>query len=311
MRKEWVFALMILGVILFSGCIRQPKKPPTTGLGVVIKSLSVDPSQLEPKTQAIVSLTVQNQGGAKATNVHPDLIGLPRGADEWKVSGPTADYFNLFPPNPERGVPEGQEQYVSWILTAPSKEVTVPYDFEIRVSYKYSTSATSVIRLLTMEYYRELPKAEKETARKGIVNSKFTPGPLEVKFAAPSPIISNFTELNKSLPQGLPVQIQVNNVGGGKVKDNLIKIDSSGSLLFDCPPNATLINNQYASFNCYLRDSNSSLTPPLNLTIGNFTNFKDFEAGVTLSYTYFTEKWTSVTVLKKMTLGLIPPSALK
>ena len=299
MRKEWIFILTILGIILFSGCIGQPKKKEVTGLGVVIKSLTVDPSQLEPNTQAIVSLTIQNQGGAKATNIKPKLIGLPR--NEWIVTNASPSTVpHLLPPDPERGVPEGEESYIIWKLTAPEKEVTMTYDFQVRVSYDYNTSSENVIRLMTMDYYLQLPKSERETARKGIITQKYTQGPLKVSVSAPSPIISDFS----ALPQeGIPIWVTINNVGGGKVLNNLIHIKNVKGA-YNYSENVTLINDEYGRFICYLRENE---TQPIQ----KFDNFKDFGVSFDLKYTYITDQWTTVTVLKKMTLGLVPLSSLK
>ena len=297
-----LFAL--IGMIFLAGCLGmqgEEKEKKITGRGVVITDLTVEPEELEPGMQAMVSLTIQNQGGAKATNIVPTLIGLP---DDWqgKDSPDPSQIAELIPPDPERGVPEGQEAYVTWMLTAPSKKVTMTYDFQVRITYDYETHSSSVIRLLTMDYYKSLTQTEKETKNWGVISSEYTDGPLVVSVSAPSPIISDFSKFTN----GLPIWVKIENEGGGSVVGD-IQMNANGvrtckfGNTTGTSLNISLISNDYGRFVCYLDIGPNS----------TFINFKDFEPSFDFTYKYSLDKWATIKVLKEITLGAVNPSMIK
>lgn len=296
--------LVLMGIIFLAGCLgtQKPEKEVVTGKGVVIKSLTVEPEELEPNMDAMVTLTIQNQGGAKATNIQPELIGLP---DEWqgKNNPNPSSISQLIPPDPERGIPEGEESYITWTLTAPEKKVTMTYDFQVRVTYDYETASSSVVRLLTLDYYKSLSEKEKEAKNWGVISSTYTSGPLAVSLSAPSPIISDFSKLDV---KGLPIWIKIENIGGGSViGDITVNAKNVKSCTYGNQTGTTLsvslIGNEYGRFICYLDVTPSS----------TFTNFKDFEPSFSLSYKYSISKWATIKVLKEITLGAVNPSLIK
>ena len=300
--------LALIGMIFLAGCLgmQGPEPEEIEGKGVVIKSLTVEPEELEPGMEAMITLVVQNRGGAIAENVVPEILGLPQGTGEWIVSNPTpSSLTKLIPPDPERGIPEGEESYITWTLTAPSKKITMTYDFQVRVSYDYTTHSSAIIRLLSMDYYKQLSASEKEAKNWGVIKSTYTDGPLAVSFSAPSPIISweKLEEKNETSIE-VPIWVKIENVGDGSVEGN---ITAKPLGVHNCTGETTkngetvvpvkLIGGKYAMIVC-------------KLTVNKFENFNDYEPRFTFEYRYHTDKWTSVKVLKEIELGLVSPSRL-
>ena len=302
MMKKVLPLLAVIGIIFLAGCIGQEeKKEEVKGKGVVIKSLTVEPEELEPEMEAMITLVVQNRGGAIAEDVSPQIIGLPRGEGEWTVIGPSPSSIpRLVPPDPERGVPEGEEAYITWTLRAPKKKITMTYDFQARVTYDYTTSSSCVIRLLSMDYYKQLLPSEREKRNWGVIQSSYSDGPLQITFSAPSPIISWDTIKKEENITGtanypVPIWVKIENIGGGSVIGN-ISVTPTG--VFNCSASKlSLIGGKYAMLIC-------------KLNVTEFSNFKDYEPRFTFDYKYSIDKWTSVKVLKEMELGLISPSRM-
>jgi hypothetical protein len=210
MKNKTLWLLLLLPAVV-AGCVWWQAAPkPVLGPGVVITSLSIEPPELEAGMPGYVTLIVQNQGEAKAKAVEAELLGLPRDEDGFVIPAREKLIGDLLPPDPERGFPEGQEGFTTWTLEAPKKDVTMDYDFSVRVYYWYEVYSESVLRVITMDYYMGLSPEERERKEWGIITSKVTAGPLKVTVEAPKPIVTK--EVKK-----IPVWFKIENIGGGRV----------------------------------------------------------------------------------------------
>lgn len=271
MESKPFFLLLLLPLVL-AGCIWGQARPQPVGLGVTIKEVLVEPPILESGTKGYITLIVKNTGGVKASDVVPELLGLPRNGEKggFTITGPTpASVPTLLPPPPEGG-----EAYFRWELTAPTKAVDVTYNFMVGIKYGYSTEAEATLRLVNINYYRALPPAEREALKYGVISQMHTAGPLRVTIEAPQLLVA---------VERVPVWVKVENVGGGRVVEK-IAIATKGDVK-GCPTEVELILGQYVALNCYIEP-------------GAFEKFKDFSIALKLDYTYYLSKGLTVMVRK-------------
>jgi hypothetical protein len=262
MKKLIILILLIF--VFLAGCTQTGGGG---GPGVTITSVTAIPStSVEPGTPILLQAFIQNSGGAKATNVRVELLGL---TDEWSVSPErTQNIGELLSADPSRGVNEGQNWDVSWDLKGPGKSVDVPYDATVHVSYHYETTLDSQLTAVTTEYYRQTNK------QGGIDTQSVTAGPISITMIAPSAIISGGR---------IPVQFSIQNSGGGKVMGDTLTFITSG---VNCQRNdVRLIKGSTATLYC-------------SIDTGSVSNYKNIPVSVRTSYDYWIESQTSITVLK-------------
>lgn len=256
--------ILLLPIFVFlAGCISGGGGGP----GVVITAVTVLPDTAEPHTPILVQAFVQNQGGLKATNVVVELFGL---TDEWSILPARSQSIGeLIPPDPSRGMNEGQQYEATWELRAPAKTTDITYNGNVNLLYRYGTSLEALIKVVTINYYRQTDKTG------GIESQTVSGGPLSMKLIAPSTIISGGR---------VPIQIAIQNIGSGKVKGDRLSLTVSGA---SCSrTDVTLIKGTSAT--------------PLYCWIdaGEVSNYKNFPITVRTSYEYWSESPISITVLK-------------
>lgn len=276
MKKSLHLSLLVL-VVFLSGCVGQPEGPSAGTAGVVIQNFKTDLTETEPGMPVILSFTVKNIGGAKATSVSTELIGL---TNEWSISpGRTQSISDLLPADPERGITEGQEDYKEWSLTGPAKNVKLTYNINARVYYTYATVSESLLRAVTYDYFRQTQE------RGGIEITKATGGPLSVTVKAPSTIISGGQVM---------VQFEIQNVGGGRAYKSgdkpttntldMVSVSISGADCDGTSKEVRLVNGKTGRLYC-------------RVNTAGVTNFQDFTISLTVNYKYYLESTTSISVL--------------
>ncbi len=263
MKELAILSISLLIFVFLAGCVTTPS---TTGSGVAIKSLTVIPTTTEPDMPVLLQLDIQNTGGTVARGVTAELLGL---TDEWSISpGRTQSIEELYPSDSSRGITEGEERIIEWDLSAPGKTRDIPYSATAHVSYAYTTTMEAEIKAIAADYLRQTG----ETG--GISFQGTSAGPFSIKIIAPTTVISGGR---------IPVQVQIQNTGGGYVTGNKLSLQTSG---LSCSKyDVTLIGGKSATLYC-------------TLPIEKFTNYKIFPISISTSYIYWIEQETSITVLK-------------
>lgn len=260
MKRLIIFSLLVF--VFLAGCVTKAGGP-----GVIIKAISAFPATAEPGTPILLQVFVQNSGGAKATDVKVELLGL---TDEWSILPARSQSIGeLFPPDPSRGITTGEEREVSWDLRAPGKAVDITYDATAHLSYRYETTLEAQIRAVTSEYFKQTNEEG------GIKFQAVSAGPVSISVIAPSTIIAGGR---------VPIQFAIQNIGSGKVTGDRLIFTVTG---VTCPrTDVRLIKGASATLYCTIDATGVS-------------NYKNFPVSVKTSYEYWVESPTSITVLKR------------
>jgi hypothetical protein len=264
MKKLVVLILLLPVFVLLSGCTSSGGG---SGPGVVISNVVVTPTTAEPNTPIILQATVQNQGGLKARNAMVEIFGL---TDEWSISpGRSQSIGELIPPDTSRGSSTGEEQVFTWELRAPAKSNDMTYNGNVNLRYTYDTTLEALIKVVTIDYYRQ-------TGTTGGIDSQTTSGgPISMTVVAPSTIISGGR---------VPIQIEVQNAGSGKVIGDHLRLTISG---IGCSrTDVTLVSGTTTPYLYCWVDASA------------VNEYKDFPITIKTTYDYWVESPFSVTVLK-------------
>ncbi len=277
MKRNFHLFLLVLTVFL-AGCVGQPSGGPAAGTsGVIIKSFSSDLKETEPGVPIILSLLVKNVGAKQATSVSTELIGL---TSEWTISPDrTQTISDLSPPDPDRGITEGQEDFKTWTLTGPAKNTKLSYDANVRVYYTYETVSETLFRIVTYDYFRQA------NDRGGVQISKTTGGPLSVTFKAPNTVISS---------NEVSIQFEIQNSGGGRAYKSdtkpttanldIVSVSVSGTKDCTTARDVRLIDGKTGRLYC-------------KVSTAGVSNFEDKTVVATIRYRYYVESSTSISVL--------------
>ena len=143
------FALVL--VIFLAGCTSKVQQT-AFGNGLEITYFNA-PSAVDAGETFSVDLVVQNNGDSVASNVKAELF--QKSNFEIMDDVPTKEMSSLFPPVLEKNVP-GEEFVTSWIVRAPSVALDQHKPLAARVTYDYTSTATSNIYTVPKEQYDEL-----------------------------------------------------------------------------------------------------------------------------------------------------------
>jgi len=299
MMKRILPLLMLIGLIVTSGCIGQTPTQSQPGTnGVVITDFSPDATSIMAGETVNLNLEAQNVGGAKATNVNGNMYGVTFGSGEFDWTRTQGEQiFNianqLLPP--EEGVSGEISPPYIWVLRAPTGiKSDTTYSFDVRVEYTYSTDVTGILTFASESYWNSLSKSEKDAlvSKAGVSQMTQTGGPISVTLYAgqkqrPFVIYSGVNEY--------PMRVTINNVGSGEPKDviNLVSAKASTGMSIQCtiPENGIrLSRGKTANFPCTLRLDNA-----------NIMNKQDFTVGFSFSYVWRVDSSTDITVKKPLT----------
>lgn len=293
--KKHIALFSLVAIVFLSGCIGQGGTTTTGSAGVIIKSFSPEPAaDIEPGVTVTVPILVQNVGGIRAENVQAEIIGL---TDEWGITERTKTLGSLAPPDPERGFTEGQESYAVWEMVAPAKDVTIAYDITGRLYYDYGTTAESLLRVISLSYYQSLTKEQRDKKDWGISFSTYSSGPLVVTVKAPTTVISTDVDM-------VPLWFEIQNVGGGRVFNTLgagakpsetnldyVDVTVTGSgISCEGDNSKRLIQGKSGRFYCNVDVG----------ALGGIDPYKDISISVSITYRYYMDAYSGVTVLKQL-----------
>jgi len=304
LRREMML-LSVISIIFLAGCVRGGGEGPTAA-GVIIKSFAPDVQSVDGGSDVVFSTDIQNIGVKKANNVKVLFFGL---SNEWKTKDTTPQSFtfkldtsvtSLAGADPQAGL-KGEETIIELTLKAPpGKGTDVTYDTSVRVFYDYATVSDTLLRFVSSQYAKTAPNAQR-----GVVSSASTSGPLLVTTTARTSTITSGTNFGR-------IQFEIQNIGGGRVftggldtnnnpvsLDSLTKIEVTGAktcsgVSFDSD-NVIRLTPEKTSLR--LAGGKSKIVS-CDVDLSNLVNFKDVGLNVTISYSYFVDSATTVTVLR-------------
>lgn len=264
--QEWKYFILLFGIVFIAGCTIPGLTTGGGGPGVTINSFTLSDTTVEPNTPILLSLIVQNTGGSKATNIHADLGGLTQ---DWSIDGGRSRSIpDLNPPDPTRGVNQGEQDEEDWTLSAPGLSSQFNYPVSVQVSYDYTTTSDNLIRATSIGYYRT------NKPQTGVIESKTTGGPLSVTVTAPNAVFAGST---------VPVYFQFHNQGSGRVKDDTLNVNIQGSGISCQKSQVKMIQGSDGYLRC-------------DASTAGVTTFIDFRVSVSTSYTYTINAAASITV---------------
>lgn len=274
--------MLIFAVVFVAGCNQQSGTRASSN-AVVITSFGPEVSEIEPTDSVSAIATIENIGGAKATNIKAQLLGL---TSEWGVDpGRIINVRDLLPPDPARNL-QGEQEELVWFLTPPSKKVTLGYDMELRVFYNYQTFSENLLRVATRAYIDSFPTAQREAERNklGVTTSIPSSGPISVNVVARTKILDQ--------PSGtMTATVDIQNVGGGKPENDEIGISiKSGNANLECPG---ISDGKVRLAQGKSRQLRCTINIPGIVERG----WEEVPISIELSYTYWVSSVSSITVV--------------
>ncbi|MEM0473392.1 MAG: hypothetical protein QXF88_01565 [Candidatus Aenigmatarchaeota archaeon] len=207
--KKIILASVLTLVIFLSGCTTDNQGG--GGTGIVIESFYPAMETVEPGEAVDIIARVKNTGSSDATDITANIYGL----GDWRVTQTSPIPSVIEAGDPARKIqPEVID--VSWEAIAPSYKTGVDnQEFELRIQYKYSTSATAQIRVASDSYIKGFPADQQQAKRDelGVKMQKPTDGPISITFDAPGKVV-------KSGSTTLSVVVNIQNIGGGSLVNN-------------------------------------------------------------------------------------------
>ena len=206
--------LFLLLILTLSGCIGSTKtKPPSTSgptksysYGLAVTDFSSQ-KEVDSGDTADISLTLQNVGNSKATNIVSEI---------YQTSGFTGALTNnvgtLLPPDAELGLP-GETTTVFWTLTAPSVQNDQIKSLVGRITYDYASSATTNIYLVGAKTYNELGPGSFHTYSTNSV------GPVSIKITPTPP----FKVSSDTTSKTVHIDLLIENTGTGHVINDEVR----------------------------------------------------------------------------------------
>lgn len=281
--KEFLLFLVFLGIFL-AGCTKQPITP--TSDGVIITSLSLDLDRIGTGSRVNIILVAENVGEAAGRNIIAELVGL----DDWTIKEREHRSNVILSPADLELNAKGGEDFVEWETTTPSfKGSNQKYDFSAKLYYSYETLSTILLQSVNLDYFRTLNPQQQAQVNPGIFFTSTKNGPLVISAKSPAFFPGQTKEL--------PVEIEIKNVGSGRAFEggekpdrntvDKIIVNVKGAVCEKGSEKIKLANSKTGRLVC-------------KLDVSNVESFKIFPIEITITYRYFVEKTSSVTVLKSI-----------
>ncbi|MCJ7816468.1 MAG: hypothetical protein MUP55_01300, partial [Candidatus Aenigmarchaeota archaeon] len=242
-------------------------------------------------------IRIQNQGEVRADDVRAVLAGI--NIQDWKATwgrGEMIPIGYLLPPDRIQGT-EGQTAQDIFDLTAPAlpKGTTQQFSPQVRVYYKYKTTAVKSITLVNEQELRRLQDQGKTLSS---TDTKTSAGPLKVTVTTGKFIKAR--EVSTSYFSNIfPITIDIQNIGGGVVSDkDRPQDDYKVNIRVDYPTNRLTIlsckelNDGYVTL---WKGQDASITCNIQINSPPLTN-EDENLKITLDYPYYIDSKTTITV---------------
>ncbi|MCX8178543.1 MAG: hypothetical protein N3D75_01795 [Candidatus Aenigmarchaeota archaeon] len=240
--KKIILASVLTLVIFLSGCTTDNQGG--GGTGIIIESFYPAMETVEPGEAVDIIARVKNTGGSDATDITANIYGL----GDWRVTQTSPIPSVIEAGDPARKIqPEAID--VSWEAIAPSYKTGVDnQEFELRIQYKYSTSAVAQIRVASDSYIKGFP-ADQQQAKRDELGVKMqipTDGPISITFDAPGKVV-------KSGSTTLSVVVNIQNIGGGSLVNNQLdtfQVTSNRHVVCSVAQPIKLISGQSKQVRC-------------------------------------------------------------
>lgn len=277
-------AFLILAVVLSSGCTGIPGfggGGTLFGTGVEITALEPELSQVYSGESVNFAMKVKNTG---TFDVPADgKVKLYVG--DWQCQpSDAADLGILQAPVEERGT-QGEERVFRWKCTAPQIDegMTVPYEARGEVWYNYKSVTSKSVTLLPTADLIALRDAG-QPLPSSLVSSSSSPVSVSVQVEGPIRMMSETNGIE------FPVNINIENVGGGVVEESKVSLDVEGlsglQVLADQ-------DCDYADFHLW-RGTSQKITCMVKAS--NVNAITDARIVATLTYGYTVSKTTDIEV---------------
>ncbi|HLC59756.1 MAG TPA: hypothetical protein VJH34_04510 [archaeon] len=318
MQKK-VLILFLASIVILSGCTSAGNKSTatTSANGVIVTKFAPDFNEIASGDSATLSLSIQNVGGAEATNLQAQLFGGIGVGTGWAVT-PVAATVDIKPsilkPTDTVNNLPGENADSEWQLTSPSDlKTTTSYTAGVRVYYDYGTHSSATLRFFSNNYLKTLPTAQYQSLIKtaGVVSQSSSSGPVSISYSSGSrPLVVSTGAGTFSM------QVTFNNVGNGNTYDlnattesnlNLVsyKLIPRGDLTITCPdgdgisPDVTWTKDSTTTDTVKLSGGKTKvlfcqITNPGDTGVDNT---KDYSIDVEATYGYFVESQTAINVL--------------
>ncbi len=274
---------LILVVVFISGCIGDST---TSGnKGVMISDFSPDISEIYSGDEVVFTAVVENAGEEDAKDVEVRIFGL---GNDWNI--PDKTYEIGFLEKMDSDIPGGTgEAY--WEATSPSSlKVDNVYTATIRMTYNYQTTAVGNIKVYDSDYIKSVAEdAEAIMSSNGLESFTVTDSPITVELSGLSkPIISKGSTTSS-------LTVIVKNAGSGKPfnddEDDMTVVVEK----IKVGDNTPCVSNQQIKLP---RSGQKSVA--CSFTLGSIDSYTTIPVEVVLSYNYFVDESTQITVLKAL-----------
>ncbi len=262
-------------VLLTSGCIEIPgltSVPTGTGNGVQIVEFQSDLDNVYSGESVNFQLKIQNRGSFDAKGDSYIYLG------EWTCTpGRTqsVSFQDLLAPNPDKGT-QGEEFIATWKCTAPEvdKGLEVPYEARVEVQYDYKTITSKSVTLLPTPDMIAL-RDSGQTLPSELISSSNSPVNVQIQIDGPIRV------MRESKSVTFPVNIIIDNAGGGVIEGNTVKLELEGLgginiASADCNGEQTL---------SMWRGKSQTVTCEMSATNVNFVSQARIVATLTYGYT--------------------------
>ncbi len=244
MKLHLAIFLIIITAISLSGCtdysynfgpIQWNVNPfaSGSGKGVDIISFTTEQSVLSPGEEGTFEVKIKNTGSVEATNGFVELLGLDH---TWSSSGEeilpneekcryTVGQVTLLPKDANTGA-AGGEYVCTWNYRAPGTLPIGESTFEptVRLFYTYSTTTVSSVTLVPKEELTNFIE-NGGTLKSDVISQTNSPIEITLKTRGPVKLAGDKTEF--------PIEITIENVGGGTVCPDVGKCKRSGGPVWD------------------------------------------------------------------------------
>ena len=288
----------VISIVFLAGCTRGGVEP--TGAGVIITSFAPDVQSVDAGSSVSFIVNLKNIGGKTSAAGRALFFGL---SNDWAF--PTSGNPGIVPAlaaaDPSLGL-SGEEASIDFVATIAStaaKNADVAYDASVRVIYGYSTTVDTLLRFVKSDFLRTAPNTPK-----GIQSSTATAGPLLVTAAARTPTLTSTATTGR-------VQFEIQNIGPGRVvkeipSDGVVpatNLDIIKTIEITGVGDAgKCAGGPASSGKVTLQDQRlaggKSKVISCDVAVPDLVSFKDIALKVTITYSYFVDSTTQVTVLK-------------
>ncbi|MCK5177029.1 MAG: hypothetical protein KAQ92_04850 [Candidatus Aenigmarchaeota archaeon] len=195
---------------LISGCTVPGGTTITSSTeGVVINSLSFNPTQVEGTDEGVLAIEVQNLGSVEAKNVKAYLYGMDT-TNAWNVVSDQGtldyDFGDLDAPDVVNNIPSFPITS-TWTFTptAPAPQgVPLEYNPAARVCYDYSAVASAKFTIISKEELKQ-ERTRGLMEESADVTTKNSGGPISIDITSRQPVVVSSTAAAKALSVNVKV----------------------------------------------------------------------------------------------------------